>query len=58
MSQNSLLLFVRVAVVVGFVLDFLSMKPWCDPGLTKAEMPDTLMLSVFKESVSLFNLGE
>lgn len=43
-SLNSLLLFLRVTVVVGFVLDFLGMKPWCDPGLTKAEMPMTLCL--------------
>ena len=47
----------RLTVVVGFVLNFLGMKPWCDPGLTLAEMPDTLWL-LRKASVSLNNLGE
>lgn len=56
-SQNSLLLFLRLTVVVGFVFNFLNMKPWCDPGLAMAEMPDTLQL-LCRESVSLNNLGE
>jgi len=43
--------------VVGFVFKFLSTKPWCDPGLTLAEMSDTLWL-LRKASVSLNNLGE
>jgi len=47
----------RITVVVGFVPNFLGMKPWCDPGLTLAEMPDTLWL-LRKALVSLNNLGE
>lgn len=45
-SQNSLLLFLRLTVVVGFVFNFLNMKPWCDPGLTMAEMSDNFTVVV------------
>ncbi len=44
--------------MVGFVLDFLSTKPWCDPGLTHGRDAGHFTACSVKESVSLNNLGE